>query len=63
MMKDPRTGKRVRLIRCTDPHTKLLPGETGTIVSVDDVGTVHVQWDKGARLGLIEGEDRWVVLP
>ena len=29
---------------------------------VDDNGTVHVQWDMGCRLGLIPGEDMWVVL-
>lgn len=53
------TGERVRLIRCTDPHTSLRPGDTGTVVSVDPLGTVHVRWDNGSTLGLVPGEDEW----
>jgi Domain of unknown function (DUF4314) len=52
-------GGRVRLIACTDPHTRLHPGAEGTITLVDDMGTVHVRWDDGHTLGLIPGEDRW----
>lgn len=57
------SGRRVRLIRCTDEHTRLLPGECGTISLVDSLGTVHVAWDKGSRLGLVPGEDEWELLP
>jgi len=56
------TGKRVRLIRCSDPYTKLTPGEEGTISFADDMGTVHVRWDSGSSLGLVPGEDAWTVL-
>lgn len=53
-------GRRVRLIRCTDEYTRLAPGELGTIVfGPDAMGTVHVEWDSGASLGLIPGEDQW----
>lgn len=45
-------GKRVRLIRCNDPYTKLLPGSLGTIRFIDVTGTVHVKWDSGSSLGL-----------
>jgi hypothetical protein len=52
--------RRVRLIECTDPHTKLMPGTLGTVRCVDDMGTVHVDWDSGVRLGLCEDAgDRW----
>jgi hypothetical protein len=59
---DPLVGKRVRLIRCTDTWTNLTPGEEGTVTFVDDLGTVSVDWDNGSRLGLVPGEDTWVVL-
>lgn len=56
----PQPGDRLRLISTTDPHTDLQPGALGTVVVVDDLGTVHVDWDTGSNLGLIPGEDQWV---
>lgn len=32
-------------------------GTRGTVAVVDDIGTVHCDFDNGRRLGLIEGED------
>ena len=56
-------GKRVRLVACSDPHTTLTPGTEGTVVLVDDTGTVHVAWDNGSRLGLVaEAGDRFEVV-
>lgn len=55
-------GDRVRLIRCTDLHTRLAPGTEGTVSMVDSLGTVHVRWDDGSRLGLVPGEDAWTVV-
>lgn len=56
-------GRRVRLVSCSDPYTRLQPGAEGTVTLVDGVGTVHVRWDDGHQLGLIhEAGDRWVVL-
>jgi hypothetical protein len=52
-------GKRVRLIRCTDPYTKLTTGDEGVVDYIDDMGTVFVKWDNGSSLGLIHGEDEW----
>ena len=51
-------GCRVRLINMEDPYTKLLPGEMGTVVHVDCVGTIHVDWDNGSGLGVAYGMDR-----
>lgn len=42
-----------------DDNVTVPPGTEGTVVSVDDTGTLHVQWDNGARLGLIAGQDEW----
>jgi hypothetical protein len=58
-MKDALVGKRVRLIRCSDPYTKLTTGDEGVVSHIDDMGTVHVKWDNGSSLGLIQGEDSW----
>jgi hypothetical protein len=51
------SGTRVRLVRMDDPYTKLKPGATGTVSYVDDIGTVHVNWDCGSSLGVVFGED------
>lgn len=51
-------GARVELIHMDDPYnTELLPGSNGTVVLVDDIGTIHVHWDCGSSLGVVYGED------
>jgi len=54
-------GDRVKLVATTDPYTRQRPGDTGTIRTVDGMGTRHVDWDNGSSLGLIPGEDKWEV--
>jgi hypothetical protein len=51
------SGTRVELISMDDPFTKLEKGMTGTVVLVDDIGTIHVKWDCGSCLGIVFGED------
>lgn len=58
----PIIGRKVRLVKTTDEHTKLLPGAEGTVIYVDDLDTVFVHWEDGSSLGLIPGEDNWVYL-
>jgi hypothetical protein len=50
-------GTRVVLIQMDDPYTKLMPEDRGTVTSVDDIGTIHVKWDRGGSLGVVFGED------
>lgn len=51
-------GTRVELVRMDDPYnTQLHPGCRGTVMSVDSIGTIHVQWDCGSSLGIVYGED------
>lgn len=50
-------GTRVELIRMDDPYTKLKTGDRGTVIAVDDTGTVFVSWDCGSSIGLVYGED------
>jgi hypothetical protein len=56
------TGKRVKFISSSDPYTRINYGTLGTVRFVDDAGTVHVKWDDGSSLGMIYGEDRFVVI-
>lgn len=63
MIKSDLKGKRVRLIRCNDPYTKLQPGLEGKVEFVDDLGTLFVKWDNGSTLGLCrDAGDQWQVL-
>ena len=32
-------------------------GTLGTVVGVDSIGTIHVNWDNGCGLGVAYGED------
>ena len=50
-------GTRLELISLDDPYTHIQPGTKGTVKFVDDMGTIHMQWDDGKTLGLIPGED------
>ena len=50
-------GMRVLLIRMNDPYTEISPGTKGTVTGVDDMGTIHVNWDSGSSLGVAFGED------
>jgi hypothetical protein len=60
MTRTPTIGQRVRLVSTGDRRTRLRPGSEGTVALIDDMGTVHVDWDSGSKLGLIPGEDRWI---
>lgn len=50
-------GTRVILVQMDDPYTKLQAGDMGTVKCVDDIGTIHVKWDRGGSLGIVFGED------
>lgn len=58
-MSDYKAGDRVELISMMDDPDPIPAGSKGTVVDVDDAGTVHVQWDSGRSLGLLPREDRW----
>ena len=54
-------GTRVELIRMEDPQAPPV-GTKGTVTAVDDIGTIHVNWDTGSSLGIAYGEDQCRVL-
>ena len=49
-------GTRIVVDYMDDPRP-IAPGTKGTVRVVDDMGTVHCDFDNGRRLGLIPGED------
>ena len=56
-------GSRVKLVRMNDPYCReLKPGMLGTVMHVDDIGTIHVAWDCGSSLGVVYGEDLCTVV-
>ena len=57
-MKDTyKPGTRIQLdFMGVDPRP-IPPGTKGTVRTVDDIGTVHCDFDNGRHLGLIPGED------
>ena len=54
-------GTRVELIRMEDPQAPPV-GTKGTVTAIDDIGTIHVNWDTGSSLGIAYGEDQCRVL-
>lgn len=51
-------GCRMKLIHMNDPYRPdLKEGALGTVIGVDDIGTIHVAWDFGSSLGVVLGVD------
>ncbi len=50
-------GDRIELVHTSDVMTNLRQGDQGTVTMIDAMGTVHVRWDSGSRLGMVPGED------
>ena len=47
-------GDRIVLVLTSDPHTRLVPGTTGTVTSYDTrLGHLAVTWDDGSTLAML----------
>ena len=59
-------GERIKLVRSSDPYTRLRKGDLGTVTRepYDNAGSmcIGVDWDNGSSLSLVEGEDSWVTV-
>ena len=51
------TGTRVKLVEMNDIQAPPI-GTLGTVMYVDDIGTIHIKWDNGSTLGATYPEDR-----
>lgn len=49
-------GARVELLQMEDPQAPPI-GTKGTVIGVDDIGSIMVQWDTGSSLSVVYGED------
>ncbi|MGI6121773.1 MAG: DUF4314 domain-containing protein [Saccharofermentanales bacterium] len=49
-------GARVELLKMDDPQAPPV-GTKGTVIAVDDIGSILVRWDNGSGLNVVYGED------
>ena len=50
------SGTRVELLQMDDPQAPPI-GTQGTVMGVDDIGSIMVAWDNGSGLSVALGED------
>ncbi len=56
LRRDFPAGCRVELLRMDDPQAPPI-GAKGTVIGVDDIGSIMVRWDNGCGLSVAWGED------
>lgn len=49
-------GTRVELVKMEDVQAPPI-GTKGTVIGVDDIGSIMVNWDNGSSLNVVYGED------
>ena len=54
-------GSRVELLKMDDVQAPPI-GTRGTVVGVDDIGSIMVNWDDGSGLSIAYGEDECKVV-
>ena len=54
--KDFPSGSRIELLKMDDPKAPPI-GSIGTVIAVDDIGSILVKWDCGSSLNVVYGED------
>lgn len=52
-------GTRVQLDSMSEDPCPVESGAIGTVIAVDDMGTLHVEFDNGRSLGLCPEVDRF----
>ena len=50
-------GTRVKLLEMEDPFAPPI-GTLGTVIGVDDIGSILVSWDNGQSLNVLYGTDK-----
>ena len=54
-------GTRIRLIRMDDMQAPPT-GTEGTVIDVDDIGNILMEWDNGSGLNLVPEEDDFEII-
>ena len=54
-------GTKIRLIRMNDPQP-VPSGTIGEVALIDDAGNLHMIWQNGRSLAIIEGVDDFEVI-
>ena len=54
-------GMRVRLVKMDDIQAPPI-GTEGTVIDVDDIGSVLMRWDNGSSLSLIPDQDEYEIV-
>lgn len=55
-------GTKISLVKMNDKYTQIPKGTKGIVTGVDDIGTIHVNWEDGHGLGLAYGEDEYEII-
>ena len=55
-------GTQIRLNHMDDPFAPVPPGTVGEVTMVDDGGNIHMRWQNGRSLSLIEEADDFTVI-
>lgn len=56
------SGTRIELLSSMNDIQPIESGSKGTVIAVDDIGTIHMRWDNGRGLGLIPREDHFKII-
>lgn len=57
LRKEYKKGTRVKLIKMDDVQAPPI-GTEGTVIGVDDTGSIMVSWDNGSTLNIVYGVDK-----
>ena len=55
-------GTRIKLLSMGNDPNPVESGTRGTVRAVDDIGTLHCDFDNGRSLGVVPGEDSFRML-
>ena len=55
-------GTKIRLNHMDDPYAPIPDGTIGEVQYVDDAGNIHMAWENGRTLSLIEGADSFTII-
>lgn len=55
------SGTKVELVHMDDAQAPP-SGTKGEVICVDALGSIHVEWENGSTLALIDGVDKYKVL-